>query len=159
MAIVSLDSPSCEVPCLILHSVEYRDVTRQAKGLHCLKYVEALERGLAHLSRCNSDWFCHTDPPNFPFLHPSIVPRSAGELELRHRSASPLTRRHTAPQPQPRVLAALHHPAEVIRLLLHYLPTPQPAKRRAAIAAGENPSHLTIDDPFPPHLLPNQVRE
>jgi hypothetical protein len=59
MAIVSLDSPSCEVPCLILHSVVYRDVTEQAKGLHCLKYVGALERGLAHLSQCNSGWFCH----------------------------------------------------------------------------------------------------
>jgi hypothetical protein len=50
MAIVSLDSPSCEVPCLILHSVVYWDVTQQAKGLHCLKYVGALEIGLAHLS-------------------------------------------------------------------------------------------------------------
>jgi hypothetical protein len=38
MAIVSLDSPSCEVPCWILLSVVYQDVTRQAKGLHCLKY-------------------------------------------------------------------------------------------------------------------------
>jgi hypothetical protein len=59
MATVSLDSPLCEVPCLILHSVVYRDVTRQAKGLHHLKYVGALERGLAYLSRCNSGWFCH----------------------------------------------------------------------------------------------------
>jgi hypothetical protein len=60
MATVSLDSPSCEVSCLILHSVVYRDVNRQAKGLHRLKYVGALERGLAYLSRCNSGWFCHT---------------------------------------------------------------------------------------------------
>jgi hypothetical protein len=60
MAVVSLDSPSCEVPCLILHSMVYRDVTRQAKGLHCLKYVGALESGLAYLSRCNSGWFCHS---------------------------------------------------------------------------------------------------
>jgi hypothetical protein len=59
MVFVSLDSPSCEVPCLILHSVVYRDVTRQAKRLHCLKYVGAHERGLAYLSRCNSGWFCH----------------------------------------------------------------------------------------------------
>jgi hypothetical protein len=44
MAIVSLDSPSCEVPCWILLSVVYRDVTRQAKGLHHLKHVGALER-------------------------------------------------------------------------------------------------------------------
>jgi hypothetical protein len=77
-----------------------------------------------------------TDPPNFPFPHPSVVPRSAGELELHHRSASPSTRRHTAPQPQPRVLAALQHPAEAIQLILHCPPTPQPAERRAAIAAG-----------------------
>jgi hypothetical protein len=58
--IVSMDSPSCEVPCLILHSVVHRDVTRQAKVLHCLKYVGALERGLAYLSRCNSGWFYHS---------------------------------------------------------------------------------------------------
>jgi hypothetical protein len=44
MATVCLDSPSCEVPCLILYSVVYRDVTRQAKGLHRLKYIGALER-------------------------------------------------------------------------------------------------------------------
>jgi hypothetical protein len=30
-----------------------------------------------------------TDPPNFPFPHPSVVPRSTGELELRRCSASP----------------------------------------------------------------------
>jgi hypothetical protein len=47
MAFISLDSPSCEVPCWILLSVVYQDVTRQAKGL-------------AYLSRCNSGWFCHT---------------------------------------------------------------------------------------------------
>jgi hypothetical protein len=60
MAIVSLVSPSCEVPCLILHSVVYRDVTQQAKRLYRLKHVGALRRGLTYLSRCNSDWFCHT---------------------------------------------------------------------------------------------------
>jgi hypothetical protein len=60
MAFVSLDSPSCEVPCLILQSVVYRDVTRQAKGLYRLKHVGALKNGLAYLSRCNSGWFCHS---------------------------------------------------------------------------------------------------
>jgi hypothetical protein len=60
MAFVSLDSPSCEVPCLILHSVVYRDVTRQAKGLYRLKHVGALKSGLAYLSWCNSGWFCHS---------------------------------------------------------------------------------------------------
>jgi hypothetical protein len=40
-------------------SVVYRDVTRQAKELYRLKYVGALRSGLACLSRCNSDWFCH----------------------------------------------------------------------------------------------------
>jgi hypothetical protein len=59
MAVVSLDSPSCEVPCLILHSVVYRYVTRQAKGLQHLKYIGALESGLEYLSRCNSGWFYH----------------------------------------------------------------------------------------------------
>jgi hypothetical protein len=63
MVIVSLDSPSCEVPCLILLSVVYRDATRQAKGLHHLKYVGALARGLVYLSRCNSGWFCHNRHP------------------------------------------------------------------------------------------------
>jgi hypothetical protein len=60
MAFVSLDSPSCEVPCLILHSVVYRDITRQAKGLYRLKHVGALKSGLAYLSQCNSGWFCHS---------------------------------------------------------------------------------------------------
>jgi hypothetical protein len=41
--------------------VVYQDVTRQAKGLHRLKHVGALERGLAYLSRCNSGWFCHIE--------------------------------------------------------------------------------------------------
>jgi hypothetical protein len=59
MAFVSLDSPSCEVSCLILLSVVYRDVTRQANGLYRLKHGGALKRGLAYLSRCNSGWFCH----------------------------------------------------------------------------------------------------
>jgi hypothetical protein len=60
MAFISLDSPSCEVPCWILLSVVYRDVTRQAKGLYRLKHEVALMRGLAYLSRCNSGCFCHT---------------------------------------------------------------------------------------------------
>jgi hypothetical protein len=60
MVTVSLDSPSCEVTLFDPVSVVYRDATRQAKGLHRLKHVGALERGLAYLSRCNSGWFCHT---------------------------------------------------------------------------------------------------
>jgi hypothetical protein len=59
MAFVSLDSPSCGVPCLILHSVVYRDVTRQTKGLYRLKHVGALKSGLTYLSRYNSGWFYH----------------------------------------------------------------------------------------------------
>jgi hypothetical protein len=62
MAIVSLDSPSCEVPCLILHSVVYQDVTQQAKRLYHLKYDGALKSGLTYLSQCNSGWFCHMKP-------------------------------------------------------------------------------------------------
>jgi hypothetical protein len=65
MAFVSLDMPSCGVPCLILQSVVYRDITRQAKGLYHLKHVGALKRGLAYLSRCNSGWFCHTNAPAY----------------------------------------------------------------------------------------------
>jgi hypothetical protein len=59
MVTVSLDSPSCEVNLLILCSVVYRVVTRQAKGLYRLKHVGALRNGLAYLSRYNSGWFCH----------------------------------------------------------------------------------------------------
>jgi hypothetical protein len=68
-AFVSLNSPSCGVPCLILLSVVYRDVTRQAKGLYRLKHAEACKWGLTYFSRCNSSWFCHirhailTPPP------------------------------------------------------------------------------------------------
>jgi hypothetical protein len=46
--------------------VVYRDITRQAKVLHCLKYVGALKRGLAYLSRCNSGWFCHSAHDSSP---------------------------------------------------------------------------------------------
>jgi hypothetical protein len=56
MVTVSLDSPSCEVTLFDPVSV----VSRQAKGLHRLKYVGALESGLAYLSRCNSGWYCHS---------------------------------------------------------------------------------------------------
>jgi hypothetical protein len=59
---VSLDSPSCGVPCLILHSVVYRDVTRQAKRLYRLKHAGARKSGLTYLSRYNSGWFCHCFP-------------------------------------------------------------------------------------------------
>jgi hypothetical protein len=62
MVYVSLDSPSCEVTLLILYSVVYRDVTRQAKGLYRLKHVGALRNGLAYLSRYNLGWFCHSNP-------------------------------------------------------------------------------------------------
>jgi hypothetical protein len=61
---VSLDSPSCEVTLFDPVSVVYRDATRQAKGLHRLNHVGALERGLAYLSRCNSGWFCHKHHPD-----------------------------------------------------------------------------------------------
>jgi hypothetical protein len=67
MALVSLDSSSCEVPCLILHSVVYRDITRQTKGLYRLEHVGSRRSGLAYLSRCNLGWFCHMQchcPPN-----------------------------------------------------------------------------------------------
>jgi hypothetical protein len=87
MAFVSLDSPSCEVPCLILLSVVNRDVTQQAKGLYHLKHVGALKSGLTYLSRYNSGWFCHSNhrvasgcrelgPPDERWLpHPSSPPR------------------------------------------------------------------------------------
>jgi hypothetical protein len=45
---------------LILHSVVYQDVTRQAKRLYRLKHAGARRSGLTYLSRCNLSWFCHT---------------------------------------------------------------------------------------------------
>jgi hypothetical protein len=74
MVIVSLDSPSCEVTLFDPVTVAYRDATRQAKGLHRLKYIGALERGLAYLSRCNSGWFCHKYPDVFPDDLPGMPP-------------------------------------------------------------------------------------
>jgi hypothetical protein len=68
MVTVSRDSPSCEVTLFDPVSVVYRDVTRQAKGLHHLKYIGALESGLAYLSRCNSGWYYH-NPSKFS-IHP-----------------------------------------------------------------------------------------
>jgi hypothetical protein len=59
MVTVSLDSPSGEVTLFDPVLVVYRDATRQTKGLYRLKYVGALWRGLACLSRYNSGWFCH----------------------------------------------------------------------------------------------------
>jgi hypothetical protein len=76
MVTVSLDSPSCEVTLLILYSVVYRDVTRQAKGLYRLKHVGALWNGLTYLSRYNSGWFCHSL---------ALGGHSTGELGRCHR--------------------------------------------------------------------------
>jgi hypothetical protein len=59
MVTVSLDSPLCEVTLLILYSVVYWDVTRQAKRLYRLKHVGALRNGFTYLNRYNSGWFCH----------------------------------------------------------------------------------------------------
>jgi hypothetical protein len=66
MAFVSLDSPSCEVPCLILHSVVYQDIIRQAKGLYRLKHVEP--------SRVDS---CHTRFRKGNRMHPICAPGSS----------------------------------------------------------------------------------
>ncbi|PAN46236.2 hypothetical protein PAHAL_9G179000 [Panicum hallii] len=77
MVTISLDSPSCEVTLLILCSVVYRDVTRQAKGLYRLKHVGALRNGLAYLSRYNSGWFCHTGG-RAPSTDPTIVQNPHG---------------------------------------------------------------------------------
>jgi hypothetical protein len=100
-AFVSLDSPSCEVPCLILHSLVYRDVTRQVKGLHCLKYVGALERGLAYLSRCNSGWFYHTFNPSSlgPGETDAPDPLPLGSDEAAVSSSSASCRAVDAPSP------------------------------------------------------------
>jgi hypothetical protein len=65
-----------------------------------------------------------TDPSNFAFPHPTIIPHSTGELKLRRRSALSSTRRYTTPQPQPRAPAAPHHPVEASQQLLHHPPAP-----------------------------------
>jgi hypothetical protein len=76
MVTVSQDSPSCEITLLILYSVVYRDVTRQAKGLYRLKHVGALRNGLTYLSRYNSGWFCHIGHcGKAPSGHPLPFPR------------------------------------------------------------------------------------
>jgi hypothetical protein len=55
--------------------------------------------------------------------------------------------------------AAPHQPVEAPRLLSHRPPTPQPTERRAAIAAGKNPTRPAVDHPLLPHLRPNWVQE
>jgi hypothetical protein len=86
MVFISLDSPSCEVPCWILRTVVYQDVTRQAKGLYRLKHEVALKRGLAYLSRCNSGWFCHTNEVTICMeLDPGIHIVMLSILSLKNR--------------------------------------------------------------------------
>jgi hypothetical protein len=86
MVTISLDSPSCEVTLLILCSVVYRDVTRQAKGLYRLKHVGALGSGLAYLSRYNSGWFCHTLPNPLSWANPVGSPRGwVGHVRAQRR--------------------------------------------------------------------------
>jgi hypothetical protein len=75
------------------------------------------------------------------------------------RSASPSPRCCRASSPQPRAPAAQHQPVEAPRLLSRRPPTPQPAERRATIAAGENLTRPAVDHPLLPLLRPNWVRE
>jgi hypothetical protein len=95
MVTVSLDSPSCEVTLFDPESVVYRDATRQTKGLYSLKYVGALWRGLACLSRYNSGWFCHTEAPRLLPRHPP----------------SPQTTEHQPPLPSVRTRRPPHRRA------------------------------------------------
>jgi hypothetical protein len=116
MAFISLDSPSCEVPCLILLSVVNRDVTRQAKGLYRLNHVGALKSGLAYLSRCTSGWFCHTHDPPLPPL-----------LAVHAHHAARVTPR----PPRPLLLA----------VPLRACCPSTPSRRAARCCAGPSPSH------------------
>jgi hypothetical protein len=114
MVTISLDSPSCEVTLLILYSVVYRDVTRQAKGLYRLKHVGALRNGLAYLSRYNSGWFCH---------RPHFASSTSSPLDhRRHHSAAVLLA----------VISHLRRPTKALRpVLLHFL-TRAPLECRAS---------------------------
>jgi hypothetical protein len=83
MVSVSLDSSSCEVTLFDPVSVVYRDATQQAKGLHRLKYVGALEKGLVYLSQCNSGWFCHMMVQMMEVRSVSRKPLFSGQLTLK----------------------------------------------------------------------------
>jgi hypothetical protein len=61
--IVSLDLPSCEVPYFDPELGGFiRTLPDRPQGYTILSAIESLppsEKGSAHLSRCNSGWFCH----------------------------------------------------------------------------------------------------
>jgi hypothetical protein len=90
----------------------YLDVTSAAPSGHRRQPTTPLPIPSPALLEYHRDSLQVSDPSNFTFPHPSIITRSAGELKLRRRSASPSTRRYRAPQPQPRAPAAPHHPVE-----------------------------------------------
>jgi hypothetical protein len=87
MVTVSLDSPSCKVTLLILYSVVYQDITRQAKGLYRLKHVGALRNGLTYLSRYNSGWFCHS-------LYPPLYIREARVTKILTNTSQGIVPEH-----------------------------------------------------------------
>jgi hypothetical protein len=101
MAIVSLDSPSCDVPCFILHSVVYRDVNRQAKELYRLKYVGTLKSGLAYLSRYNSGWFAIGALASPLLASPCLPCHSPLLPELPPNATAPPPWKMPAPPPSP----------------------------------------------------------
>jgi hypothetical protein len=89
------------------------------------------------------------NPPNSIFSNPSVVPHSAGELPAPSPLGLLSTRRHRAVPPLPKAPTAPHQSVEAPRLLSRHPPASQLAERRAAIAAGKNPSRPTVDR----HLL------
>jgi hypothetical protein len=154
MAFISLDSPSCEVPCWILLSVVYRDVTRQAKGLYRLKHEVALKRGLAYLSRCNSGWFCHMIHFHlFPFAvrTPSPITTTAPLLPSSEPLAAVDSRRRPPIAPT-NPLASFHNP---------YSCLPAPKRDRISIGAplpataAHHRPLLIVEHPFPTFLDSN----
>jgi hypothetical protein len=97
------------------------------------------QRGLAYLSRCNSDWFCHSHIP--PKLHSQFFSilsrlrrpeRRAGSPLHRRRSVSPSSCCSAPSWPSSRLPPALHYawklPSHFFALFLHS------GRRNAAVA-------------------------
>jgi hypothetical protein len=85
------------------------------------------------------------DTPNSIFLHPSDVPRSAGELQSRRPfglAVDPLVQGLFTPT---KGTSSTTPTVEAPRLLPRHPPASQPAERRVANATGENSSRPTVD--------------
>jgi hypothetical protein len=92
------------------------------------------------------------DPPNFVFLHPSVVPRSAGELQFAARSASPLTALTAAPHHQSRAQTASSSFASAPQPIQTRPHAPEQPDRSADELLVPLPLGFAVDSLIP-HLL------